>query len=64
VRILGLPLGSPMTKSHLDVAHVESYIIYYKGGRWWFPLSPSHGEFYLFQLPVARPSTKSAPIIH
>jgi hypothetical protein len=31
VRISGLPLGSPGTKSHLDVAPVENYKVYYKG---------------------------------
>ncbi len=30
VGILGLPLGSPGTKSHLDVAPVERCRIYYK----------------------------------
>jgi hypothetical protein len=33
VGILGLTLGSPRTKSHLDVVPVESYKVYYKGGR-------------------------------
>jgi hypothetical protein len=37
VRISGLPLESPETKSHLDVAPVESYIIHYKGGGGGFP---------------------------
>jgi hypothetical protein len=31
VRISGLPLGSPETKSHLDVAPAERRKIYYKG---------------------------------
>jgi hypothetical protein len=35
--ILGFPLGSPMTKSHLDVAPVESYKVYYKGEGGGFP---------------------------
>ncbi len=29
--ILGLPLGSPETKSHLEVALVERHKVYYKG---------------------------------
>ncbi len=29
--ILGLPLGNPGTKSHLDVAPVERCKVYYKG---------------------------------
>jgi hypothetical protein len=44
VRISGLPLGSPGTKCHLDVAPVENYIEYCKGGRWWLPFSLGHGE--------------------
>ncbi len=35
--ILGLPLGSPGTKSHLDVALVERRIVYYKGESGGFP---------------------------
>ncbi len=37
VGISGLPLGSPRTKSHLDVAAVESYRVYYKGEGDGFP---------------------------
>jgi hypothetical protein len=35
--ISGLPLGSPGKKSHLDVAFVKSYIVYYKGEGGDFP---------------------------
>jgi len=35
--ILGLPLGSLGTKSHLDVGLVERHIIYYKGEGGGFP---------------------------
>ncbi len=35
--IFGLPLGSLGTKSHLDVAHVESYRVYYMGEGGGFP---------------------------
>ncbi len=35
--ILGLTFGSPGTKSHLDVAPMESYRIYYKGEGGGFP---------------------------
>jgi hypothetical protein len=35
--ISGLPLGSPRTKSHLDVALVEMHRIYYKGEGGGFP---------------------------
>jgi hypothetical protein len=37
VRISGLPLRSPETKSHLDVAPVKSCRIYYKGESGGFP---------------------------
>jgi hypothetical protein len=59
-----LPLESPRTKSHLDVASVERCIIYYKGGRWWLPRSLGHGESCESELLVAHPSTKSAPTMH
>jgi hypothetical protein len=35
--ISGLPLGSPDTKSHLDVGPVERHIVYYKGEGGGFP---------------------------
>jgi hypothetical protein len=35
--ISGLPCGSPGTKSHLDVASVESHRVYYKGEGGGFP---------------------------
>jgi hypothetical protein len=62
--ILGFPLGSPGTKSHLDVALVESYKIYYKGEGGGFPPSSGRGESCVFELHVARPSTKSAATMH
>jgi hypothetical protein len=37
VGILGLPLGSPRTKSHLDVPPMESYKVYFKGEGDGFP---------------------------
>jgi hypothetical protein len=37
VGILGLPLGNPRTKSHLDVAPVEKRKVYYKGEGGGFP---------------------------
>jgi hypothetical protein len=61
--ISGLPLGSPEKNSHLDVASVESCRVHYKGGRWWLPPSPGRGEFCVFVLPLARPSTKGAPTL-
>ncbi len=35
--ISGLPLGSPGKNSHLDVASMESYRVYYKGEGGGFP---------------------------
>jgi hypothetical protein len=64
LRILKLPLGSPETKRHLDVAPVERCRVYYKGEGGGFPPSPGRDEFYEFELLVARPSTKSAPTMH
>jgi hypothetical protein len=37
VGISGLPLGSPKTKNHLDVAHVDSCRVYYEGEGVGFP---------------------------
>jgi hypothetical protein len=37
VGISELPLGSPDTKSHLDVAPMERHIVYYKGESGGFP---------------------------
>jgi hypothetical protein len=62
--ISGLPLGSPGKNSHLDVASVESCRVYYRGGRWWLPPNPGRGESCVSVLPVARPSTKGALIMH
>ncbi len=36
-RFLGLPLGSPGTKSHLDVGSTASHRVYYKGEGGGFP---------------------------
>ncbi len=56
--------GTPETKNHLDVASVERRIVYYKGEGGGFPSSPGHGEFCMSELPMACPSTKSAPTMH
>ncbi len=62
--ILGLPLGSPGTKSHLDVGLVERHIVYYKGEGGGFPQVRAVLSLVSPSLPVARPSTKSVPIMH
>ncbi len=35
-----------------------------RGGRWWLPPSLGRGESCVSVLPVVRPSTKGAPIMH
>jgi len=62
--ISGLTLGSLGKNSHLDVASVESCRVYYKGEGSGFPQGPGRGESCVSVLPVACPSTKSAPTIH
>jgi len=62
--ILGLPLGSLGTKSHLDVGLMERHKVYYKGEDGGFPQVRAVVNLVSSSLPVARPSTKSAPIMH
>jgi hypothetical protein len=62
--ILGLPLGSPETKCHLDVALVERHRVYYKGEGGGFPQVRAVVSLVSPNLPVAHPSTKSAPTMH
>jgi hypothetical protein len=59
--ILEFPLGSPKTKCHLDVSLMERPKVYYKGGRWWLPLSLGRGESCVS---MAHPMTKSVPTMH
>jgi hypothetical protein len=60
VRISGLPLGSPETKSHLDVALVESYRIYYMGEGGGFPQVWAVVSLVNPKSPVACSSIKGA----
>jgi len=62
--ISGLSLGSPGTKCHLDVGLVESHRVYYKGEGGGFPQVQAMVSLVSPSLPVARPSTKSAPTMH
>jgi hypothetical protein len=62
--ILRLPLGSPRTKCHLDVGFVERHKVYYKGEGGGFPEVRAVVNLMSLNLPVARPSTKSAPTMH
>ncbi len=63
-RISGLPLGNFGTKNHLDVAFMERHKIYYKGEGGGSPQVWAVVSLVSPSLPVARPSTKSAPTMH
>ncbi len=56
--ISGLPLGSPRTKCHLDVALVERHRVYYKGESGGFPQVRAVMSLMSSCLPVAHPCTK------
>jgi hypothetical protein len=62
--ILGLPLGSPGTKCHLDVGLVERHILYYKGEGGGFLQVRAVVNLVSLNLLVACLSTKSAPTMH
>ncbi len=62
--ISGLPLGSPGTKCHLDMALVERHKVYYKGEGGGFPQVWAVVNLVSLNLPVARPSTKSVQTMH
>jgi len=62
--ISGLPNGSPGTKCHLDVGLVERYKVYYKGEGGGFPQVRAMVSLMSPRLPMAHPSTKSAPTMH
>jgi len=59
-----LPIGSPRTKRHLDVAFVERHRVYYKGEGGGFPQSLGRGESCESKLPVVRFNTQSASTMH
>jgi hypothetical protein len=61
VGISRLPLGSPGTKSHLDVAPVESYKIYYMGEGGGFLQVRAVVNLVSLESLVACPSNKGAP---
>ncbi len=64
MRILGLPLGSLATKSHLDVAFVKRLIVYYEGEGGGFPQVWAVVSLVSPRLLVACPSTKGVPTMH
>jgi len=58
------PFRSPETKCHLDVGFMKRHIVYYKGEGGGFPQVWVVVSLVNPSLPVARPSTKSAPVMH
>jgi hypothetical protein len=64
VRISALPLGSPMTKCHLDVVRVERRKDYNKGEGDGFPQVRAVVSLVSLNLPVARLSIKNVQIMH
>jgi hypothetical protein len=56
--------GSPGTKCHLDMGLVERHKVYYKGEGGGFLRVQAMMSLVSSNLPVARPSTKSAPAMH
>ncbi len=61
VGISGVPLGSPRTKIHLDVAPVESCKVYYMGKGDGFPQVRVMVTLVSLESLVTCPSTKGAP---
>jgi hypothetical protein len=57
----GLPLGSPGTKNHLDVALMESCRVYYMGEGGGFPWVQAMVSLVSPESPVACPNTKGVP---
>ncbi len=57
--ILGIPLGNPRTKCHLDANPVARHIVYYKGEGGGFPQVRAVVSLVNLSLPVVCPSTKS-----
>jgi hypothetical protein len=62
--ISGVPLGSLEKKCHLDVGLVERHKVYCKGEGGGFPQVQIVMNLVNSSLPMVRPSTKSAPIMH
>ncbi len=62
--ISGLPLWGPRTKCYLGVSPMARHRVYYKGEGCDFPQVRVVVSLVSPNLPVARPSTKSAPTMH
>ncbi len=61
---MGLPLGNPKTKCHLDVGFMERHIVYYKGEGDGFPQVKAVVSLVSPNLHVVCPSTKNVSIMH
>jgi hypothetical protein len=59
-----LPLGSPGTKCHLGVGPMAKHRVYYKREGGGFPQVWAVVSLVSSSLPVALPSTESAPTMH
>ncbi len=64
LEILGLPLGSPRKKWHLNAGPVARHKVYYKGEGGGFPQVRAVVSLVSPSLPVARLNTKSVPSMH
>jgi hypothetical protein len=62
--ISGLPFGILGIKSHSDVGFAERCRVYYMGEGGGFPQVRAMVSLVNLKSPMARPSTKSAPIVH
>jgi hypothetical protein len=63
-QLWALGLLTPGTKCHLDVGLMEKHIMYYKGEGGGFPQVRAVVSLVSPNLPVVRPSTKSASTMH
>jgi hypothetical protein len=65
IKSLHTKLRAPkLRKSHLDVGLMERHKVYYKGEGGGFPQVRVVVSLVNLSLPMARPSTKSAPTMH
>ncbi len=62
--IMGLPLGNPETKYHLDVGFVERHRVYYKGEGGGFPQVRAVVNLMNQSLPMVSLNTKNVQIVH
>jgi len=62
--VSGLPLGSPGTKSNLDVGLMERCRVYYMGEGGGFPQVRAVVSLVSPRSPVAYPNTKGAPTLY